>query len=94
MTPRKVRSLTITGTEGLVNIEYITQQVIVENNERLYQSFLEYEEPLYRELYSFVNSILRDEPPQVTGKDGLKALKICEAAIQSAKTGQPIKIEN
>lgn len=94
LTPRKVRSLTITGTEGLVNIEYITQQVIVENNERLYQPFFEYEEPLYRELYSFVNSILRDEPPQVTGKDGLKALKICEAAIQSAKTGQPIKIED
>jgi len=94
LTPRKVRSLTITGTEGLVNVEYITQQVIVENNERLYQPFLEPGEPLYRELDSFVNSILRDEPPQVTGEDGLKALKICEAAIKSAKTGRQIVIGN
>lgn len=90
LTPRKVRSLTITGTEGLVNVEYITQQVVVENNERLYQPFLEYQEPLKRELESFVNSILRDEQPQAKGEDGLKALKLCEAAIESAKNRKQV----
>jgi len=92
LTPRKVRSLTITGTEGLVNIEYINQQIIVENNERLYQPFLEYGEPLKRELDSFVSCIIKDEPPEVTGLDGLRALEICEAAIKSAKTGNPLTI--
>jgi len=76
----------------LVNVEYITQQVIVENDERLYQPFLESREPLFMELDSFVSLILRDEPPQVTGEDGLKALKICEAAIESAKTGRRVMI--
>ena len=90
LTPRKVRRLTITGVKGLVNIEYITQQIILENNERLYQPFIEYREPLYRELDSFVNSILRDETPQVTGQDGLKALQICEAALNSAKIGRQV----
>ena len=92
LTPHKVRSLTITGTEGLIAVEYITQQITVENNERLYQPFFEPGEPLRRELDSFVNSILRDEPPQVTGLDGLKALRICEAALESARTGQPVRI--
>lgn len=90
LTPRKVRSLTVTGTEGLIYVEYINQQVVVENNERLYQPFLEYGEPLKRELESFVNSILLDEPQQVTGEDGLRALRICEAAIESAKKKQRV----
>jgi len=92
LTPRKVRTLTITGTEGLINVEYITQQIIVENNERLYQPFLNYGEPLLRELDSFVNSILNDESPEVSGEDGLRALEISEAAIQSAKSGKPVPL--
>jgi len=92
LTPRKVRTLTITGTEGLITVEYITQQIIVENNERLYQPFLDYGEPLLRELDSFVNSILNDEPPEVTGVDGLRALEISEAAIQSAKSGKQVSL--
>jgi len=92
LTPRKVRTLTITGTEGLITVEYITQQIIVENNERLYQPFLDYGEPLLRELDSFVNSILNDESPEVRGEDGLRALEISEAAIQSAKSGKPVPL--
>jgi len=92
LTPRKVRTLTITGTEGLINVEYITQQIIVENNERLYQPFLNYGEPLLRELDSFVNSILNDESPEVRGEDGLRALEISEAAIQSAKSGKQVSL--
>ncbi len=92
LTPRKVRTLTITGTEGLINVEYITQQIIVENNERLYQPFLDYGEPLLRELDSFMNSILNDESPEVRGEDGLRALEISEAAIQSAKSGKQVSL--
>ena len=88
LTPRKIRTLTITGTEGLITVEYITQQITIENNERLYQPFLDYGEPLLRELDSFMNSIINDEPPEVTGEDGLRALEISEAAILSAKTGK------
>ncbi len=90
LTPRKVRSLLITGTEGLVNVEYLSQQVVLENNERLYQPFLEYGEPLRRELESFVGSVISDEAPRVTGEDGLKALMMCEAAMGSAACGRSI----
>ena len=92
LTPRKIRTLTITGTEGIITVEYISQQIIIENNERLYQPYLTPEEPLYNELNSFINSILTDTEPEVTGEDGLKALKICEAAISSAKKREHISL--
>lgn len=92
LTPRKVRRLIITGTEGLVNVEYIAQEITVENNTRLYQPFIEKKEPLMLELEQFVESILKDEPPEPSGLDGLWALKICRAALQSAETGRQVKI--
>jgi UDP-N-acetylglucosamine 3-dehydrogenase len=92
LTPRKVRSLIVTGTTGLVNIEYINQEVSVENNERTYQPFIENGEPLHMELSNFVRSILNDEPPAITGVDGLKALHVCEAALESARTGKRVTI--
>ena len=94
LTPRKVRQLLITGTEGLVEVEYINQQVRIENNQRLFQPYIKQEEPLKMELESFVQSILDDKPPKVTGYDGLEALKVCEAAIKSAKTGKFVRLNN
>ena len=92
LTPRKVRSLIATGTCGLINIEYINQEISVENNERIYQPFIENGEPLQMELTNFVNSILNDQPPMITGTDGLKALHICEATLESARTGKRVMI--
>jgi len=92
LTPRKVRRLIVTGTEGLLNVEYITQEITIENQKRLYQPLIENKEPLQLELQSFVDSILKDKPPQPTGEEGLKALKICEAALESARSARPIRI--
>ena len=93
LTPRKVRRLIITGTEGLINVEYITQEITIENQKRIYQPFIDNQEPLRLELQNFVESILRDESPQPTGEDGLKALRICEAALKSARIGKPVRIK-
>jgi UDP-N-acetylglucosamine 3-dehydrogenase len=90
LTPRKVRTLSVTGTEGIVNVEFITQTVTIENNKQITQPFIGNGEPLRLELENFINSIINDESPKVTGEDGLKALKVCDAAIRSARTGNPI----
>jgi UDP-N-acetylglucosamine 3-dehydrogenase len=90
LTPRKIRTLTITGTEGIINIEYINQRISIEYHEKIQQPFIHNGEPLRLELESFTDSIINETPPQVTGEDGLRALKVCEAAIKSAKTGKPI----
>jgi len=93
LTPRKIRRLVLTGTEGLITVEYIRQEIVIENNDRLYQPFLKRREPLTLELENFVDSTLNDEPPNATGEDGLKALRICDAALRSARTGSPVKIK-
>ncbi|OGD53441.1 hypothetical protein A3K81_04890 [Candidatus Bathyarchaeota archaeon RBG_13_60_20] len=90
LTPRKIRNLTITGTEGIINVEYISQTVSVENADHIYQPFIEGAEPLRLELESFARSIAEDTTPEVTGLDGLRALKVCEAAIESARLGKPV----
>jgi UDP-N-acetylglucosamine 3-dehydrogenase len=92
LTPRKIRRLILTGSEGLITVEFITQEITVENNQRRYQPFLELQEPLTLELENFVQSVLNDTPPQVSGYDGLQAIKICEAALESARIHEPVKL--
>ena len=92
LTPHKIRRLILTGSEGLITVEFITQEVTVEDDEGRYQPFLEPREPLTLELESFVEAILEDKPPAISGEDGLRALEICEAALESARTGKPVKL--
>ena len=92
LTPRRVRTLTVTGTEGIINVEYTTQQFTIENNEMIIQPFLPYKEPLYEELRSFTDHVAGGEPPEITGEDGLRALKLCEAALKSSETKRRIRV--
>jgi len=89
ITPKKIRTLTLTGTEGIIQVEYIKQSLTVENNNMMYLPVLSYEEPLKLELSHFVKSILNDERPKPSGEDGFRALRICEEALKSAKTHRP-----
>lgn len=90
LTPRVRRDLTITGSEGIITVQYRTQEVVLETNEKLVQPFLSYAEPLYRELESFSKMVIEDKHPVVSGADGYKTLKICIAALQSAETGMAV----
>jgi UDP-N-acetylglucosamine 3-dehydrogenase len=92
ITPHKIRRLILTGSGGLITVEFITQEVTVEDDEGRYQPFLQPMEPLTLELQSFVGSIIKDTPPVISGEDGLKALMICEAALESARTGTPVRL--
>jgi UDP-N-acetylglucosamine 3-dehydrogenase len=91
LTPRKVRRLIVTGTAGIINVEYIKQEVTVENQDMMYMPFFKQEEPLKLELNHFIDSIKRDEKPTPSGEDGLMALRICEAALKSARSHNPEK---
>ena len=47
LTPKRVRSLTITGSEGIIDVEYTTQELRVEKDDHIYQPLNWYREPLY-----------------------------------------------
>jgi UDP-N-acetylglucosamine 3-dehydrogenase len=90
LTPRKVRTLSVTGTDGLVNVNYINQTVTIENDKQSVRPFIDKGEPLRLELESFIEAIRTDTPPMISGLDGLKALKVCESALESARIGKPV----
>lgn len=92
LTPRKVRMLVVTGSEATATVDYLSQEVTIEDSEATVKPRIRWEEPLRLELESFVNSILAGRQPEPTGLDGLKALKICEAALESSRINKAIKL--
>jgi UDP-N-acetylglucosamine 3-dehydrogenase len=92
LTPRRIRTLTITGTQGIINVEYTNQEITIENETQMIQPYLPYVEPLRLELTSFIDAIEKNKEPYVTGFDGLSALTICEFALKSVRNNQNVKL--
>jgi UDP-N-acetylglucosamine 3-dehydrogenase len=93
LTPRKIRALTVTGGEAVATLNYLTQELVIEDVHKMVKPYHAWEEPLALELQEFVSSILHDRLPLVTGWDGLKALQITEAAMMSAQTNAPVDMD-
>lgn len=92
LTPYKRRELEVTGTAGIISVDYIKQSIEV------YGKFaqdiqIKHEEPLKGELKSFVNAVMNGIEPEITGEDGLKALKMVIAANKSSNEHKPISFE-
>lgn len=92
LTPYKTRMLVVTGSEAILKLDYITQELTVEDAKETVQPRIPWQEPLKLELLHFANCVLGKEKPLITGVDGLKALKIAEAALKSSKTGKLVKM--
>lgn len=92
LTPRKVRRLTVTCTEGIVTLDYITQEVAVEDEAGMRIPPFKWEEPLKLELQSFVSALLRGGGFEVDGVDGYRALCLAEAALRSASSGSAVEV--
>jgi UDP-N-acetylglucosamine 3-dehydrogenase len=92
LTPDKIRRLTLTGSDAILSLNYLTQEVSIENLARTLKPRYEWKEPLKLELQHFVRSLLKGKEPEVTGMDGLKALIIAEAALKSSENGSAVKL--
>jgi len=92
LTPYKTRTLVVTGSKAIMKLDYITQELTIEDAKKTIQSRYPWQEPLKLELQHFANCILKKEKPLITGTDGLKALQIAEAALKSSATGRAVKL--
>jgi UDP-N-acetylglucosamine 3-dehydrogenase len=90
LTPRKTRTLVVTGSEATVQLDYITQEIAVEDSEKTVRPKIEKKEPLTLELTHFAESILNEKAFTVNGLDGLRAVEICEIVLQSGAAGRPL----
>jgi UDP-N-acetylglucosamine 3-dehydrogenase len=61
------------------------------NEGKMVKYLIQKKEPLKAELEHFVDCIINDKQPQVSGKDGLRALEIALELIKSYKIKEPIK---
>jgi UDP-N-acetylglucosamine 3-dehydrogenase len=92
LTPNKIRRLTLTGSDATLSLDYLTQEISIETLTRTLKPRSEWREPLKLELQHFARNLVRNEVPEVTGTDGLKALIIAEAALQSSQKGTAVKL--
>lgn len=92
LTPYKRRELELTGTDGIISVDYIEQSIEVFG--KFAQDIeIKHEEPLKEELKSFLNSVENNQEPEITGEDGLRALKMVIAANKSSKEHKPISFD-
>ena len=105
--PGKMRDLTIVGKNSSAVCDYNVAQYKIKAFENRHVTIdgeiktvegavqqLEFppEEPLRAELVAFLDSIETRKPPLVDGADGSVAVRIVEAALESARTGKWIDI--
>ncbi len=93
LTPYKVRKLIVTGSKGIVTLDYLSQEIVIETEEKTFIPRYKWEEPLKRELEHFVECVRKNKQPLASGLDGLKALIICEAVLKSAVKGKSVNLE-
>ena len=109
LTPMKVRELNLITTNSFININYIDQEILqlksnfIDLNEaNLYDSQLEVnesrirlkgKEPLKLELSNFLESIIQKTEPAVPGIEGLKAVQIVEAGLESLLNNKVISLK-
>jgi len=93
LTPYKTRSLTVTGSDAIMRLDYITQDLWIEQQKETVQPRNQFQEPLKQELQHFVDCIVDKKKPLVTGEDGVRALEVAIAALQSSAKNRAIQIK-
>jgi UDP-N-acetylglucosamine 3-dehydrogenase len=93
LTPRKKREMHITGEEGVISIQFISREIVVEKAEGSRSPMVKQVEPLMAEVQHFINCIRNYEKPLVSEVEGLKATLIAEAILESMKTGAVVNLE-
>ncbi|MDW8022055.1 MAG: Gfo/Idh/MocA family oxidoreductase [Nitrososphaerota archaeon] len=93
LTPRKKREMHITGSDGVLSIRFLTQEVSLEKADMAIEPIIKQDEPLKLELRHFVECVKKREKPLADAIDGLKAVAIAEAILESMKWNKIIDID-
>lgn len=107
LTPMVIRKLCMTCSDGYVEADYMDQSFMVSTARfeaggmNLFQVpvrhsrnvlVLDRQEPLRNELVDFVGAVKRHKPVLCSGRDGLWALHVAEAAVRSFRSGEVVSL--
>lgn len=80
LTPYKLRKLYITGEKAVAELDYITQDLIIQDKEFTIKVRVNKQEPLKNELKHFIECIKHNKKPIITGEEALYILHVLEKA--------------
>jgi UDP-N-acetylglucosamine 3-dehydrogenase len=90
VTPKRLRQLSIVCTQGVITLDFVTQETRFDDAKGTTIPRREFKEPLLAEMTSFLESLRNGKSPLVKPKDGLNNTIIAEAAVASNSSGAPI----
>ncbi len=93
ITPKKVRKFSAVCTEAIISSDFISQEIIIENNEEVNKIENEKQEPLLKEIQNFLDSIENKTKQIVKSQEAVNVTKIAEAALLSSQKGTPIYLD-
>ena len=93
ITPKKVRRFNAVCTDAIISSDFITQEIIVEKNDKTETVQNEKQEPLLLEIQSFLGTIDGKNEQVVKSQEAVNVTKIAEAALLSSQKGIPIYLD-
>ncbi len=95
-----VTSVEVAGTEGLLHFRNTEARALVIERRRnegdwpedITPPSMALVDPYYQELAHFIDCLEEGRTPDVTAEDGIEAVRICEAALSSITTGEPVTL--
>ena len=93
ITPKKVRKFTAVCTEAIISSDFISQEIIIEKDEKIEKIENEKQEPLMREIQNFLDAIKDKTKHVVKSQEAVNVTKIAEAALLSSQKGTPIYLD-
>nr|MDO8100440.1 Gfo/Idh/MocA family oxidoreductase [Candidatus Njordarchaeota archaeon] len=94
ITPIGIRSMIVTGSEGSVEVDYMTQELRIIKKEHTIKPHYVFEEPLKRELRAFLKFVEKGNEPPVNLKDAEETLRVAYAAMNSSKRDEVITVQH
>jgi UDP-N-acetylglucosamine 3-dehydrogenase len=92
LSSKKKRDLRITGTDGVVSIEFLTGDILIEKPDYTISPTIKYVEPLKNELSYFVEKIKRGEEPAPGIKEGIISLAVAEGILISMRERRSVYV--
>ena len=94
VTPFKVRTLVVTGSNGIAYLDYIEQKVTAHTSHIDGVLKIQKAEPLKIELEDFLRSLAEGKKPKVDGREARSILKIALESSHNTNSNWPQKTED